>query len=184
MTLKSFIAAAVVAISGALTALAPAQATTISVGSQLDIVGVVDVQNSSFQPGGSLVFVGDGIVNVATGGFAGLVGSTADLFDLNFAPAEKVYSVAGFTFTATSYSNFDNAFPGRSFIARGILSHLDFDNTPGIFALSTQNVSGRQVLASFSSSTMAIPLPASVLMLMGGLAGLGVVSRLRSVATA
>ena len=184
MRLKTLIAAAALALSGALAVLAPAQAATISVGSQLDIVGVVDVRNSSFQPGGSLIFVGDGIVNVATGDFAGLIGSTADLFDLNFAPSEKVYSVGGFTFTATKYSNFDNAFPGRSFTARGILSHPDFDNTPGIFALSTQSVSGRQVLASFSSSTMAIPLPASVFMLLGGLAGLGVVSRGRTAATA
>jgi hypothetical protein len=177
VSFKSLFAIVGVALGGAVAINEPAEAATISLGSQLDIVGVVDVQNSSFQPGGSLVFDGDGIVNIATGDFAPLLGSTADMFDLNFAPPEDVYSVGGFTFTANSYFDFDDASSGRAFAARGLLSHADFDDTPGILALTTQSVSGGQILASFSSSTMVIPVPASVLMLLAGLAGLAIVSR-------
>ena len=173
MNLKSIIGAAAVALTGAMLTVAPAQAVQIK--GQIDITGIVDVQNSDFEPGGALVFDHSGTANVliAEGDFSGLAGSTPTLFDLTFTAPEEVWSVGGFTFTALNYSDFDNTFPGRGFSARGTLSGAGFDDTPGIMVLSTQSSSGTQIQASFSSSTSPVPVPASVLMLLSAMAGLG-----------
>lgn len=180
-SLKSLIVAAAFVLGGALMSSGPAEAVPISKGSQIDIVGVVDVQNSNFEPGGLLIFEGDGLVNIATGDFAGLMGSSATMSNLTFTPPEQVWSVGGFTFTAESYFDFDSAIPGRAFKSTGFISGNGFEPTPGILALSTQSTSPSQVNASFSSSTIStIPLPASVLMLFGALGGLAVLGRRRS----
>ena len=158
--------------------LTPAQAAIID--GQLDITGIVNVNNSTFAPGGFLDFDGDGTVVIATGDFSSIaLGSSATLFDLDFSAPEDAYSVGGFTFTTDNYFDFDNEFPGRGFSATGVLSAAGYTNTAGLLTLSTQSNTSSQILASFSSSTTAtpIPLPASVLLLLGGLAGLGAVSR-------
>ena len=189
MRLKSFIVAMAFALGGAAASVGQAQAATISYGSQLDITGIVNVQSSTFAPGGNLDFdQGNPLtfVVISTGDFAPFVspGATPTLFDLDFTPSEPVWSVGGFTFTANSYAAFDNAFPLRGFEAFGTITGNGFDPTPGMFALTTQGLSGDQLQASFSSSTIAIPLPASVFMLLAALGGLGVLSRHRGAAAA
>ena len=180
MNTKALIGAAVVALGVSLTAV-PAQAVMIN--GQLDIVGTVNVQTSDFQPGGSLDFNGNGLVLISIGDFAGFVsvGDTATLFDLTFTPAELVYTVGGFSFTANSYFDFDNVIPGRGFASNGILSGNGFDPTPGLLTLTTQSNNVNQMQASFSSST-TVPAPATVLLLLTGLGVLGFVSRRRSAA--
>jgi hypothetical protein len=180
--LKALVGAVALALGGATMSVAPAEAVQIR--GQLDITGVVNVQTSDFAPGGALDFDQGNAFNqvvIATGDFSSIaLGTSPTLFDLDFTAPETVYTVDGFTFTATSFFDFDNAFPGRGFAANGILSGAGFDDTPGVLAFSTQATSSGQVLASFSSSTTAIPLPASVLMLLAALGGLGIVSRGRS----
>jgi hypothetical protein len=183
--LRTLIAAAAVALTGAMMTAAPASAATIN--GQLDVGGVVNVQSSNFEPGGNLDFDQGNIMNevvIATGDFATFVspGDAATLFDLAFSAPEDVYTVGGFTFRATSYFDFDNAFPGRSFAANGVLTGNGFDATQGLLTLSTQSNNAGQTVASFSSTTTTnvIPLPASVLMLLAALGGLGIVSRRRA----
>lgn len=192
MELKSLIGAAAVAFTGAMLTVAPAQAAQIS--GQLDITGILNVDNSIFAPGGNLDFDQGNVANIvaqADGDFAtfATVGDHPTLFDLAFTAPEDVYTVDGFTFRATSYTDFDNDFPGRSFAANGVLSGNGFEDTAGTLLLSTQ-AKGTEVKVSFSSTTeatSAVPLPASVLMLLsalGGLGGLGFLSRRNAVAIA
>lgn len=186
LKLKTVIGAGAIALGGACVSVAPAQAVMIN--GQLDITGIVNVQTSDFMPGGALDFdqgSPENLVVIATGDFSSIpLNTSPTLFDLTFVAPEDVYSVGGFTFTANEYFDFDNAFPGRGFAANGTISGNGFDDTDGLFTLSTQSNTPDQVQASFSSSTtaMPIPLPASVLMLLAALGGLGVVSRRRSAA--
>lgn len=184
MKLQSLIVTAALVLGSATLTAAPAQAAMID--GQLDITGVVNVQTSDFMPGGALDFEGNGNVIIATGDFAGLLGSSASLFDLAFSAPELVYSVGGFSFTAIGYFGFDNDLPGRGFAANGVLTAVGYDDTPGLLTLSTQSNNSDQLMASFSSSTTAtpVPLPASALLLLGALGGLGFVSRRRNAAVA
>lgn len=183
--MKEYLVKLKMLIGAAAIAALPLAAEAVMISGQLDITGIVNVQNSSFVPGGFLDFEGDGTVVIATDDFSGLFGATATLFDLDFVAPEDVYTVGGFTFEATSFFDFDSAIPGRAFSASGVITGNGFDATPGLLRLSTQSTSPTQLIASFSSTTTAtpIPLPASVLMLMAALGGLGVVSR-RRMATA
>lgn len=182
--LKNLLTGAVIALGGAMVSIAPASAAMLT--GQLDITGIVNVQNSSFQAGGSVDFDPQTSSNVliATGDFTPFSNTTFDLFDLSLTGPELVYSGDGLSFTATNYLDFDNAFPGRSFEAVGVLTLAGYDDTPAMLTLSTQSNNPSQIMASFSSSTTPtptpIPLPASVLMLFAALGGLGVLSRRRT----
>lgn len=151
---------------------------------QLDIVGVVNVQNSEFVSGGVVDFdpnTSSGVL-IADGDFTPFSGTAFDLFDLTLTGTQLVYSGDGLSFTANEFFGFDNdASDGdRGFMARGVLELAGFDATPGLFSFSTQENTAQQVRASFSSTTTAIPLPASVLMLMGALGGLAFIGKRRS----
>ena len=153
---------------------------------QLDIVGAVNVDNSSFIDGGFVDFDPNqsaGVI-IAEGDFAAFSGTTFDLFDVTLSGTQLLYSGDGLTFTANEWFGFDDdASDGdRSFMARGVLQLAGYDDTPALFSFSTQENNPNQVRASFSSTTTAtpIPLPASVLMLMGALGGLAFLGRSRS----
>lgn len=173
--LKTLIAAAAIALS-------PLAAQAAMIEGQLDIVGVVNVQTSTYEAGGNLDFDQDAPgnrVNFVTGDFADYVSvlDVPTLFDLNFTAPETVYSVGGFVFQALSFFDFDNTFPGRGFAASGTITGNGFDATPGLLTFSTQTTNSSILQASFSSTTTpvaaAIPLPASALMLLTAFGGLG-----------
>ena len=172
-----------------------AQAATVG---QLDIIGSVNPSSSTYTPTGNVDFIGTGKAEFATGVFEsvvtldealagpGFAPTLFDLFDISFPTPGTIYQGGGFMFTATSFSDFDNALPGRGFTALGTLSGA-FGSIPGMFSLSSQATNLDQTRVSFSSTTSVVPLPASVFMLLsaiGGLGGLGFLSRRREVSVA
>ena len=183
MNIKTTIAAAVVAA-------APfaAHSAQISMDSQLELTGLIDRANSEFTPTGQVDFEEQlGTSPLAIGDFSSIVtefealDSPEDpteftLTDIDFSAPGQIWAGGGFSFTATSFGDFDSDFPGRSFVARGTISSDMFDDTPGIFALSTQST-GDEVVVSFSSSTTPVPVPAAGLLLLGGLGGLAALRR-------
>lgn len=184
MNLKSLIGAAAIAVALPLAS----QAAPISVNSQLDLVG--EVFAADFRPGGFVNFhptlavaamdVGDFDPFVNTIFEAG-ADTIFTMVDINFDALGLIYFNEDISFTATNIISFDNVTdPVAGFKAAGIITLAGFDPTPGFFSLSVQD---KKVEVSFSSTTTPIPLPASVLMLLAALGGLGVVSR-RGSATA
>jgi hypothetical protein len=166
----------------------PLAAQAVMLQGQVEIAGgLVDLQTANFAAGGNLDYV-DNMVDVsfATGDFASLIGTNATFNDLSFTPGEVIYfGESGLMFTAGAFGDFDNTAPDWAFMASGILQLDGFDPTPGVFAFSTQATSGGQAVATFSSSTTAvpatpIPVPASVVMLFGALGGLAFIARRRN----
>lgn len=173
------------AIAAAVAAV-PFAAHAVMLTGQLDIVGVVDLDDSDFVSGGFVDFEpnqSSGVL-IAEGDFAAFSGTTFDLFDVTLSGSQLVYSGDGLTFTANEFFGFDNDVSDgdRGFMARGLLELAGFESTPGLFSFSTQENSPGQSIASFSSTTTAtpIPLPASVLMLMGALGGLAFIGKRRA----
>ncbi len=124
MNLKSLVAAAAIA---ALPAALPFASQAAMINGQLDIGGTVNVASSTFLPGGNLDFEGDAFVVIATGDFDTYINKfdAVTVSDLTFTTPVDVYSVGGFTFTATQFFNYDdNPLPDnkRGFSARGILT--------------------------------------------------------------
>jgi hypothetical protein len=171
-------------LAAAILAAAPISANAVTLG-QLDIVGNLNPSTSQYTPTGQVDFLGEGTSTSATGIFSSVVTvdealgnpfdpTTFDLFDVAFAGPnpQVIFSGAGFSFTATEFLNFDNVFPGRAFEARGFVAGPS-GNLVGSFSLSTQATTPQQTLVSFSSTTIAIPLPASALMLIAALGTLG-----------
>lgn len=165
-----------------------ASAATISMDSQLDVVGSLDRANSTFSDSGNIDFEPESgfsvlatndfsdVVTVGEASTAGTTPTSFTLYDIDFSSPGVIYEGGGFTFLAESFGAFDNEFPGRSFVARGVISSDDYDDTPGIFSLSTQST-GSEVLVSFSSTTTPVPVPAAGLLLLGGLGGLAALRR-------
>lgn len=154
---------------------------------QLDISGRVNLSNSTFTKTGNVDFddtVSEiGFADIATGDFSSVNTqydpnpTQFDFTDIIFSNPGTLYEGGGFEFIATEFFAFDNGAPSLGFMAKGIIRAAGFDDTPGNFSFSTQ--SGVAV-ASFSSTTTVVPLPASVLMLMGALGGLAFLGRRRS----
>lgn len=170
----------------------PVTANAAMIDGQLDVSGLLDRDNSEFASTGQIDFTSTGGLLQATGDFASIVtpGVTPFTFtDIDFSAPGVIYSGGGVTFTASSFRDFDNAFPGRSFVANGFLSASGFDDTPGVFALSTQSTgqAREEATVSFSSTTdtvaapAPIPVPAAGLLLLGGL-GAFAVARTRKAA--
>lgn len=186
MNLRSvaFVAAAAIALS-------PMAAQAVPISGKVGLTGIVDTDNSTFSADGSLDFNPEFGKSVdAVGDFAVintvLEAGDDTLFtfnDLGFTPGEVIWEGGGFSFTATAFRNFDHTASGLAFVADGIInsSLAGFDPTPGLFELSTQGI---ESLVSFSSTTTAtpVPLPASVFLMFGALAGLGVLTRHRKAA--
>ena len=151
---------------------------------QLDITGNINLSGSTFSPTGNVDFNPEtGFSNIATGDFSSINtifegnATVFELTDIQFASPGTIYSGGGFEFIATSFFGFDNAGEARGFMASGIIRALGFDDTPGKFSFSTQDDLAN---VSFSSTTTVIPLPASVLMLVGALGGLAFIGKRRS----
>jgi len=171
--LSMLVAAGLLSLSTAVSA------ATIS--GQIDIVGVVNLNTSSFTATGNGDLDPTGVVLIATGDFS-TVGflSVANLTDISFPAPGQIWSVGGFTFTATSFSGFLNMATTKAFTALGIVTGLGFDATDGILSFSAQGSKGK---VSFSSTTVApIPVPAAGFLLIGALGGLALLSRRRKTA--
>lgn len=162
------------AAAAAIIALAPVAASAITVGSQIDIIGSVDLNNSTYSATGNADLSPTGIVNIATGSFARLNGASATLFDIDFNVSQAIWTVGGFTFTASNYHGFSNtnlvAFSANGTVTDGT------DTVNGILSFSAQQVGGATTV-SFSSTTAAVPLPAAGLMLLSAAGGLVLVRR-------
>jgi hypothetical protein len=166
----------------------PLAAVAAPITGQLDITGLV-LQSSQFTATGSADFSQNiGTSNQATGDFDALVtevleGGVITQFTftdpIDFTSPGVIYTSGDITFTATSFSDFDNTGDVRGFNAIGTISATGFDDTPGVFSFSTQGVGTVQV--SFSSTTLPTPVaePGSIALLAISLLGLGLVRRRR-----
>ncbi len=151
------------------------QAATVS--GQIDISGLVNLGSTSFTPTGGVDLTPTGIVLQATGDFASTVSPAdrATLTDIDFTTPGDIWTVGGFTFTATSFPVIDNVGPTVGFEAVGIVSGNGFDDTTGMIAFTTQPQVG-SVRVSFSSTTV-VPVPAAGLMLITALGGVAALRR-------
>ncbi len=173
-------------IAAAFLVLAPLAASAATISGQISIAGSVNLAGSDFTIGDAGVIDVDlndpGFVVVATGDFSGIpinpdAGSAVALTDIDFDIAGIIWSVGGFTFTATSFSNIDSV--EGEFDAYGVVSHTGFDDTAGTLEFTTQGPSGTTV--SFSATTV-VPVPAAGFLLLGALGGLGLMRRRRKAA--
>ena len=171
MNLRTILAAAILSIAGSVASAALINGA-IDIGGQIDSADAQDLT--------IVDFIGDGSVIATAGDFVGVVGPVT-MTDIVIATPGEIWSVGGFTFTATSFHNLTlNAQGGKDFSAVGILTAAGFDDTTGTFEYSS-NSSG--VLASFSSSTIStVPVPAGILLMGTALAGLGVARRRKKAA--
>ncbi|MGV6849935.1 MAG: VPLPA-CTERM sorting domain-containing protein [Marinibacterium sp.] len=174
MTLKSIALALAFAVAGAILP-GTGKAASISSSSQLDIVGVVNLANSDFTTSGNVDLSRFGRTIIATGDFFPLVtpGDAVALFDIDFTAPGAIWSVGGFTFNATGFRNIVDGVV-RGFTAVGTITGNGFDATIGTLNFSAQ---GSNVVASFSTTTTPVPVPAAGLLLLTGLGGIAVMRR-------
>jgi hypothetical protein len=181
-------------VAAALVAALPLSANAVVLG-QLDLVGSVNPSASEYTDTGQVDLFPTAVAEIATGVFEPVITieesvgdgdpTVFEVFDLAFGNPDPqlVFSGGGFSFTATSFLNFDNQFPGRAFDAQGFATG-PFGSLPGVFSFSSQARGPGETRVSFSSTTTVVPVPASVLMLFSALAGLGLISCRREPAVA
>jgi len=159
--------------------LAPVAAQAATVSGQIDISGTVNLATSDFSATGNVDLNDPGVVLQATKDFSSVpVFSTVSLFDIDFTAPGAIWSVGGFTFTATSFTNIVNGL-FQGFTAIGTISGNGFDDTNGVLDFSTQ---GSQAIVSFSTTTTAVPVPAAGLMRLTGLGGIVALRRRKKAA--
>ena len=176
MKLSGFLAAGVLAVG-----LGAGAASAATIEGQIDITGTVNLTNSVFTSTGNVDMSATGLVLVVDGDFASTISyaDVASLTDVNFAAPGQIWSVGGFTFTATSFDNISkvtntNGSGTATFEAFGIITGNSYDPTQGDLIFSTQwTKTSKKTKLSFSSTTVApIPLPAAGFLLVGALGGL------------
>ncbi|MEO3471538.1 PEP-CTERM sorting domain-containing protein [Roseomonas sp. CAU 1739] len=82
---------------------------------------------------------------------------------------------ASLSVTNVSFSYTPGDIPRLDGLGTGILSLTGYDPTPGVFALTTQGPAGASV--TFSVTSVAVPEPASMILLGSGLLGLAALRR-------
>lgn len=165
-------------LAGAFAIAGPIAAVAATINGQIDIVGLVNIPGSNFTIGGNVDLLNPGTVLQATGDFGApyiTPPTSAVLTDVDFSSPGEIWEVGGFTFTATAFSNILNGVE-KAFHAVGEISGNGFDVTKGVLAFTAQD---GQALVSFSTTTTAVPLPASGILLLGGLGGLIAAKRRR-----
>lgn len=160
-----------------LTAPSPAEAATVS--GQVEIAGIIDVTASDFSETGSVSFTFPGFALFGTGDFASDAGTFVSLFGFDFDAAgeQTILTLAsGISFVAQSFSDIqDDAI--KSFTATGFLSGGAFEDTFASLNFATSGSSN--AVTSFVSSVAPVPVPASGILLVGALAGFGLMKRRR-----
>jgi hypothetical protein len=180
---KMFKSIKTLAAATAFAVAAPVAAFAVTITGQIDFSGVIDNSNSTFSTTGSA-----DLADYATVIYSTEAVETTDavaLTDIDFSAPGEIWSVGGFTFTATSFANFTNNVVSNTFgfDAVGVLSADGFDDTAATFSLTTQS---DQSFAAFSATTYisadplavtSVPLPAGVLLMGSALAGFGMIRR-------
>ena len=169
-------------IIGAALAVSPMKADAATISGQMDISGLVNLNNSTFSQTGNADLSDSGVVIQALGDFSSSVsaGDLVALTDIDFTAPGQIWTVGGFAFTASSFYDFIDS-TTKAFAADGVLSGAGFDNTPGTLTFTAQT-NKQTVNVSFSSTTVPIPLPAGGLLLLTALGGVAALRRKRKAA--
>jgi len=114
----------------------PVSALAMTINGQIDISGTVNIPSSDFTVGGNVDLNDPGFVIFATDDFASVpLGSLVTLTDIDFSAPGAIWSVGGFTYTATSYSHIiDGTEVG--FMSYGVITGAGFDATDGMLNFS------------------------------------------------
>ena len=178
---KHLLAGAVVA--GLITLATSAHAVPIAAGSTLSLSG-----SDSYTPT-SITFTNPASIGGESGSFtvlancAGCVLMTATTFTAASPPAtlytatEPGPITSSLNVTSALFTYTDGALPSLMVTGSGTLTLTGFDPTPGDYNVTTQGPSG--VTVTFSVTSLAVPEPASLAILGGALAGLGLFGKRR-----
>lgn len=171
------------ALTAALAA-TPLSALAVTITGQIDISGTVNLATSDFTSGGFVDLDDPGSVIFATGSFASVATGTAVmLWDVSLSAPGPVWSVGGFTYTASNYDEFSNA-TQVGFTSKGLITGSGFDATPGMLNFSANPLAGLAKVSfssttapAFTQSTTPVPLPTGLLLIGTALAGLSFATR-------
>lgn len=157
---------------------APLTANAALVNGAINITGDLNGPLSDFASGDlgtdDIVFASAGVIGATTGDFAGVVGP-ATMFDIDLdALATNVWSVGGFTFSLTGVQSLITIGSFSILEGVGVITGNGYDATNAFLNFSSN---GSSTLASFSTTTSAVPVPASGLLLLGALGAAAVARR-------